>query len=64
MRLDENGCLECLVAPGENRDSRAMAAGEAVLVAHFLGIFATSVGLAITLQLLQGIWSELDNIAV
>ncbi len=59
MRVEANGTLECGDETGV--DGAEMAAGEAALVSHLLGLLVTFIGDNLTVRLVHGVWPELSQ---
>ena len=60
--IKSDGSTQCSDKIDAKRDSRALAEGEIVLVAHFLGLLVVPIGSALTLRSLQEIWPKLNNL--
>ncbi len=61
LQVKEDGCLDGLDQLEAKLDPRTVAEGEAVLVSQLLVLLVTFIGAALTQQLLQDIWPEMDN---
>lgn len=61
LQIKEDGSLDGLDQLEAKLDARTVAEGEAVLVSQMLVLLVTFIGSALTQQLLQDIWPEMDD---
>ena len=62
LQILADGSLAGLNEPAAQRDARAVAEGEVVLVAQLLGLLVTFIGPALTQGLLHDVWPKLDDL--
>jgi len=62
LQIKADGSLDGLEELEVKPDSRAAAEGEVVLISQLLGLLVTFIGPALTVQLLQNIWTNLDDL--
>ena len=61
IQIRADGSLE-VAGPERELDRSVIALGEAVLVAHLLGLLVTFIGPALTVGLLRDVWPKLENL--